>query len=110
MEREPEEDHDSEHCEESIHALLDFLCHGELLFFGVADCCSGFLLSRIRENLLGSQEDSERNHHGSHGCDEGIVDTCIEVVEVVSAEASDCFEVGRIEGRACVLCFGDQVV
>ena len=99
VEREPEEDGDAEHGEQSGHTLLDLLGHGMLLFSGVFDALSGDLLARLRELVLGSQEDEQRGQHGDGRDDERPVDTRVEYLHIVGAELSGVGRHGAADDR-----------
>ena len=87
MEGHPEEDDDTEDCEERIDTLLDFGC-AHLDFFLACYCTIGsdFLLAWIGELLLVDEED----HHGyadhHYGSDEGVVEATAEDFEVLIDE------------------------
>lgn len=89
MEREPEEDHHAEHCEEGGHALLDFLGHCAALLVGDADILGLGFLAGGGEVFLDADEDQERYEHGADRGDERVVDACVEDVEILRAEGLD---------------------
>ena len=87
----PEEDADAEHCIEAGHALLDVFGHGGALVGGVFFLCcsvagggSGFLL-RVGHAALGGEEDDKRDEHGGDRCEERVVHTGVEDVDVAHA-------------------------
>ncbi len=92
MEREPEENGDAEHGEEGIHALLDFLGHGEFFLGGVVDGLDGFFFGRVGKAVLEADEDYQRDEHCHDRGDERVVDAGVEHVEILGAE---CADVGR---------------
>ena len=85
MERQPEEDHNSKHCKQSINTLFDFSCtHCYFLFADsliIALTCYNFLC-RVRETVLIDNIDHQRNQHRNNSSHKRILETTIEDIQV----------------------------
>ena len=101
MEREPEEDNNTQYCEQSIQTLLDLLSGSNLLLGSIFDALNSLFLSGVGENLLRCDEDHQRDQHCSNRSDERIVDTLVEYLQVVLARCEHIVY--------CTTCLGHQL-